>query len=224
MSSSELTVDAISGSYLRIRMKEENGPSDSELLQAMIAGDETALTALYRRRQADIYRFALQMSGSAALAEDVTQEVFMTLIRGITSYDSTRGPLYWFLLGMARNLMKQRLGREQFYSSLNEQPENGTGRGDPQAVSDPLSELARTETIEGVRKAVLSLPSRYREVVVLCELQELSYAEAAGVLGCAVGTVRSRLHRGRAMLIEKMRPEEHESATADEVKAARCFA
>jgi RNA polymerase sigma-70 factor (ECF subfamily) len=59
---------------------------------------------------------------------------------------------------------------------------------------------------------------------VLCELQELSYAEAAGVLGCAVGTVRSRLHRGRAMLIEKMRPEEHESATADEVKAARCFA
>src|SRR6185436_13281590 len=98
-------------------MKEQKDPSDSELLQAMLAGDEAALATLYRRRQGSVYRFALQMSGSTALAEDVTQDVFMALMRSGNSYDSDRGPLSWFLLGMARNLLRQRLGRERFYTS-----------------------------------------------------------------------------------------------------------
>lgn len=190
----------------------------------MLAGDEEALAALYRKRQGSVYRFALQMSGSPALAEDVTQEVFMALMRDGTSYDSARGPLNWFLLGIARNLVRQRLGRERFYTSLADDQENQAIVSGLQTVNDPLDELARTETIEVVRKAVFSLPLRYREVVVLCELQELSYAEAAEVLGCAIGTVRSRLHRARALLIEKMRPTQEEDSTADGVKAARCFA
>jgi RNA polymerase sigma-70 factor, ECF subfamily len=205
-------------------MRTRGDPSDSELLQSMLAGDEEALAALYRRRQGNVYRFALQMSGSPALAEDVTQEVFMALMRDGTSYDSSRGPLNWFLLGIARNLVRQRLGRERFYVSLADDQDGDPVASEPQAVSDPLHELSRTETIEVVRKAVFSLPLRYREVVVLCELQELSYAEAAGILGCAIGTVRSRLHRGRALLIEKMRPANEENSTADGVKAARCFA
>jgi RNA polymerase sigma-70 factor, ECF subfamily len=205
-------------------MRTQGDPSDGELLQSMLAGDEEALAALYRRRQGSVYRFALQMSGSPALAEDVTQEVFMALMRDGTSYDSSRGPLNWFLLGIARNLVRQRLGRERFYASpVDDQGGDSVAR-EPQAVSDPLDELSRTETIEVVRKAVFSLPLRYREVVVLCELQELSYTEAAGILGCAIGTVRSRLHRGRALLIEKMRPANEENSTADGVKAARCFA
>jgi RNA polymerase sigma-70 factor (ECF subfamily) len=197
-------------------------PDDGELLRSMLAGDEEALATLYRRRQGSIYRFALQMSGSPALAEDVTQEVFMVLMREGTSYDSARGPLNWFLFGIARNLVRQRLGREQFYASL-----INDDQSDPvemQAVSDPLAELSRSETIETVRKAVLSLPPRYREVVVLCELQELSYAEAAVLMECAIGTVRSRLHRARALLIEKMRPAREENSATNGVKTARCFA
>jgi RNA polymerase sigma-70 factor (ECF subfamily) len=205
-------------------MRTQSDPSDGELLQSMLAGDEEALAALYRRRQGSVYRFALQMSGSPALAEDVTQEVFMALMRDGTSYDSARGPLNWFLLGIARNLVRQRLGRERFYTSLADDQEDQSIVSGLQTVNDPLDELARTETIEVVRKAVFSLPLRYREVVVLCELQELSYAEAAEVLGCAIGTVRSRLHRGRALLIEKMRPAQEENSTADGVKATRCFA
>jgi len=205
-------------------MKTQSDPSDGELLQSMLAGDEEALAALYRRRQGSVYRFALQMSGSPALAEDVTQEVFMALMRDGTSYDSGRGPLNWFLLGIARNLVRQRLGRERFYASLTDDQEDQSIVGGLQTVNDPLDELSRTETIEVVRKAVFSLPLRYREVVVLCELQELSYAEAAEVLGCAIGTVRSRLHRARALLIEKMRPAQEQDSTADDVKAARCFA
>jgi RNA polymerase sigma-70 factor (ECF subfamily) len=204
-------------------MKEQKDPSDSELLQAMLAGNEAALATLYRRRQGSVYRFALQMSGSTALAEDVTQDVFMALMRSGNSYDSNRGPLACFLLGMARNVLRQRLGRERFYTSLADDA-GESGASELLSVSDPLSELSRNETIEGVRKAVLSLPTRYREVVVLCELQELSYAEAAGVLGCAIGTVRSRLHRARGLLIDKLRPATRGDEAPDDVKAARCFA
>lgn len=205
-------------------MRTHGDLSDGELLQSMLAGDEEALAALYRRRQGSVYRFALQMSGSPALAEDVTQEVFMALMRDGTSYDSARGPLNWFLLGIARNLVRQRLGRERFYASMIDDQEDQAIAGGSQTVSDPLDELSRTETIEVVRKAVFSLPLRYREVVVLCELQELSYAETAEVLGCAIGTVRSRLHRARALLIEKMRPAPEDNSIADDVKAARCLA
>jgi RNA polymerase sigma-70 factor, ECF subfamily len=179
---------------------------------------------LYRRRQGTVYRFALQMSGSPALAEDVTQDVFMALMRDSTSYDSARAPLNWFLLGIARNLVRQRLGRERSYTSLADDQEDQSSVSRLQTVNDPLDDLARTETIAVVRKAVFSLPLRYREVVVLCELQELSYSEAASVLGCAIGTVRSRLHRARSLLIQKIRPEQEENSTADDSKATRCFA
>lgn len=205
-------------------MSGEKEPSDSELLRSMLAGDEESLATLYRRRQGSVYRFALQMSGSPALAEDVTQEVFMALLCDATSYDSTRGPLNWFLLGIARNLMRQRLGREQFYAPLGDDPGDRALPKVLQTTSDPLAELARSETIKAIRKAVLSLPERYREVVVLCELQELSYVEAAGVLNCAVGTVRSRLHRARALLIAKMKSAKEENSATDGMKTARCFA
>ena len=89
----------------------------------------------------------------------------------------------------------------------------------------PIEDLARAETIELVRKAVLSLPAKYREVVVLCELQDVSYGEAAEILGCAIGTVRSRLHRARALLLAKLRPSEQvDDAASATLKSAGCFA
>jgi RNA polymerase sigma-70 factor (ECF subfamily) len=199
-------------------------PDDGDLLKSMLAGDAEAFATLYRRRQGAVYRFALQMSGSSSLAEDVTQEVFMLLLRDGTSYNAARGPLNSFLLGIARNLVRQRLGREHFYAPLADgEPEHSTA-GERLAPGDPLDDLTRNETIETVRKVVLSLPARYREVIVLCELQEMSYAEAAHVLECAIGTVRSRLSRGRALLIEKMQPGKDESAATKGAKTARCFA
>jgi len=122
----------------------------------------------------------------------------------------------------ARNHVLRRLRRERFYVSMEEDSENDTATQVSRTSENPLEELSRTETIESVRKAVLALPERYREVVVLCDLQEMSYVEAAEILGCAVGTVRSRLHRARALLIEKMRPAQEEEAV--DVKSARCFA
>ena len=197
-------------------MTAETELSDADLLELMNAGNEEGLTALYRRRARDIHGFALHMCGSQAMADDVTQEVFMALIRERRSYDPQKGSLHAFLLGVARNHVLRRLRRERFYVSIEESTEERT------AASGPLENYAKGETIESVRSAILTLPERYREVVVLCDLQELSYQETAEVLGCAVGTVRSRLHRARALLIEKLRPS-REDETA-EVKSARCFA
>ena len=196
---------------------------DNELLQLIQAGDEEAFASLYQRRHAGIYRFVLQMSGSQPLAEDVTQEVFLALIRGSETFDPARGTLNSFLYGIARNQTLRRLRRDRGYVSL--ESTNGNGASDEDVCltssSQPLDELARNETIETVRRAILSLPERYREVVVLCELEEMSYAETAEVLSCAIGTVRSRLHRARLLLSDKLRPAEAETGS---VKTARCFA
>src|SRR5438045_2077414 len=92
------------------------------------------------------------------------------------------------------------------------------------AVRGHFSASMRKEKIEAVRKAVLSLPEHYREVVILCELQEMSYAETAHIMNCAVGTVRSRLHRARAILTEKLETARDESSRSDVAKTTRCFA
>jgi RNA polymerase sigma-70 factor (ECF subfamily) len=199
--------------------------SDSDLLQAMRAGDEEALAELYRRRQRGIYRFALQMCGAQELAEDITQEVFMVLIREAHTFDPARGSLGAFLMGIARHLVLRRLQRERFYVSLDESSEHDS-RSDQvlMTAAGPLDDMSRTESIEAVRRAILTLPERYREVVVLCELQEMSYGETAEILGCAIGTVRSRLHRARALLIDKLRPTREEDQASSPVKSARCLA
>ena len=196
---------------------------DSELLRRMLAGDEEALALLYQRRQGAIYRFALQMSGSKAIAEDVTQEVFLFLMRDGHLFDPAKGSVSAFLLGVARNHVLRRLRVEQLLSPLGDDTDED---GLFQASTDtcPLEDLTRAETIESVRKAILSLPAKYREVVVLCELQEVSYEETAEILGCAIGTVRSRLHRARALLLAKLRPANVEDAESATVKSARCFA
>jgi RNA polymerase sigma-70 factor (ECF subfamily) len=202
--------------------------SDEELLRLSLAGDEAAFAALYGRRQAAVYRFALQMCGSESVAEDVTQEVFMALIREAAGFDESRGALSSYLYGIARNQVLRRLERERHFVSM---ADEGDGAGETLAAEwivarpDPLLEMARAETIESVRQAVLALPAHYREVVVLCELHEMSYAEAAGVLGCAVGTVRSRLHRARGLLVERLGALRAEAKDAPEsFSRARCFA
>jgi len=206
-------------------MKPQTDPTDGELLQSMLAGEQEALTALYRRRQGGIYRFVVQMCGSQALAEDVTQEVFMVLIRDGQTFDPTRGSLNAFLVGVARNLLLRRLQRERFYVPMEEDADDDAASQISSPATDgPLEDLSRIETINSVRMAVLALPERYREVVVLCDLQEMSYVEAAEALSCAVGTVRSRLHRARALLIDKLRPAREEEAASTTAKSARCFA
>ena len=214
----------LSIAFGRMNLKSELG--DSELLRSMLAGDEEALGLLYRRRQGSVYRFALQMSGSKPIAEDVTQEVFLFLMREGHVFDPARGTLNAFLLGVARNHVLRRMRVDHFLTPIGDDDDTEVSVAVLETALRPIEDLARAETIELVRKAVLSLPAKYREVVVLCELQDVSYGEAAEILGCAIGTVRSRLHRARALLLAKLRPSEQvDDATSATLKsAAGCFA
>jgi RNA polymerase sigma-70 factor (ECF subfamily) len=176
--------------------------SDAGLVRRIRQGEEEAFVALYRRLHPPIYRFALRMTGREATAEDVTQEVFLALLDDKFGFVPERGTVSGYLYGVARKLVLRRLERER--PELPLEMDEDAGAEPASGQPDALTQLSRNQSIESVRCAVLSLPPRYREVVVLCDLQELDYAAAAAVLDCAVGTVRSRLHRGRAMLVEKL--------------------
>jgi RNA polymerase sigma-70 factor (ECF subfamily) len=178
---------------------------DDVLLRRSAKGDEEAFTQLYRRNQAQIYRFALRMTGQPWAAEEIVQDVFMTLVREPKKYDPTRGPLGAFLYGIARNRVMKHLERQprQFSREL-KGGEGETRMLEPVDDRTPAQWAELRERREQVRSAVLSLPPEFRETVVLCELEEMSYEEAARALDCPVGTVRSRLHRGRALLLAKL--------------------
>lgn len=201
-------------------------PSDPDLLRSMMAGNEDAFTMLYRRRQGAVYRFALHMSGSPAIAEDVTQEVFIVLIREAQRYNPDRGSLAAYLYGIARNHVLRKLDEDRLFVPLADSDEDGGVMVHAALITegDPLGDLARNEMVEALRNSILALPAHYREVVVLCDLHEMSYIEAAGVVGCAVGTVRSRLHRARTLLTEKLRSNKKAAAPSEALKSTRCFA
>src|ERR1041385_5955492 len=124
----------------------KNDLSDGDLLRLMLAGDEEALALLYRRRQATVYRFALQMCGSKTIAEDVTQEVFLFLMREGHVFDPARGALSSFLLGVARNHVLRRLRVDQLLAPLGDDPDDELPS--LHATSDfcPLEDLTRAET------------------------------------------------------------------------------
>jgi RNA polymerase sigma-70 factor (ECF subfamily) len=185
---------------------------EGDLLRRAARGDEEAFVLLYRRHQGAIYRYAMRMTGSMAAAEEITQEVFLALVRKPGRYDVGRGDLGAFLFGMARNLTRKHLERERAAIPIHGSPSNGWAQEPPDPLADveagvasnPAQLLAQQQTVERVRAAIHSLPEEYREVIVLCELEERSYEEAAKLLECAVGTVRSRLHRARALLLAKL--------------------
>ena len=176
---------------------------DDDLLRLMEKGDERAFATVYERRQGAVYTFALHMSGNAAIAEEVTQEVFLHLIRDSKKYDPQRGSLAAYLYGVTRNFVRRWLEQDQACVPMAEDFDDSAA-----ALTggvDILSDLTRSESIERLRHAIFALPANYREVVVLCDLEEMDYAEAAAVLGCTLGTLSCRLHRARALLVEKMK-------------------
>ena len=169
--------------------------NDVDLLRLARSGDAEAFNTLYRQRANAVYRFALHMSGDVSIAEEVLQETFLALIRESSGFDPSRGTLASYVYGIARNRVRKYVATGREFVEHDEDVAGG---------ADLFADMTRRETVESVRQAVLALPGVYRETVVLCELQELTYEEAADVIGCPVGTVRSRLHRGRSLLLAKL--------------------
>ena len=201
-----------------------NTPNDAELLQLMAAGDDQAFALLYRRYRGAIYRFVILMCGSVNIAEEVTQEVFLVLVREPSRFDPSRGLLLPYLYGVARIHVLRFLKRERPYVSLPEETEDENSGSPYVSQDDPFGDCSRNEVVRLVRQAVLTLPPRYREVVVLCDFQEVSCAEAAVALDCAVCTVSSRLHRGHLLLLKKLRVTGKRESASPNAQRTRCFA
>jgi len=197
-------------------------PPDDVLMAGIASGEKQAFTALFRRRRGDVYRVALLMTGRPAAAEDITQDVFLAVLRDAGRYEPGRSTVTAWLCGIARNHARRRLDREGRMVPLGTREDEV--ESEPAVHPDPVSDIADGQRVEALRRAILKLPGRYREVVVLCDLQELSYADAAAALDCAVGTVRSRLHRARALLMAKMSASRSVRPQADHSRTKGCLA
>jgi RNA polymerase sigma-70 factor, ECF subfamily len=185
-------------------------PADDDLIRGVRTGDRDAFATLHARYRTVVYRFAVQMSGSETVAEDITQETFLTLTRGARRYDAGQARFSTYLYGIVRHLTTRRMRRERMFVILSGSDDERWRAHEP-LIEDAMVETAlKRRTIGRVRRAILTLPPRYRDAVVLCDLQGRDYVGAAAILGCALGTVRSRLHRGRDLLRRKLarpRPE-----------------
>ena len=182
-------------------------PSDIELLRQLRAGTAAAFEALYLRHQAPLFRFAVLRSGSAETAADVVQEVFMGLLTNRFRFDPLRGLLQNFLFGVARNLVMKHDRPQQRYATLPEpdDDDHADSAVEPAcAAAEPLARMLGNEQAEEVRRALALLAPHYRDVVILYEMHDLSYLEIADICQVDIGTVRSRLSRGRAALAKRL--------------------
>ena len=172
--------------------------SDSECMVRLAAGDANALRELYQRHGRALLRFSSAMCRSRQAAEDMVHDTFVALMREPISFNPAQGTVFGYLCGVLRHRVSRHFRQQKRWVAL-----DMDGDSSPVHVSDshsPADEIARSEITAALRRAMLELPLQHREIIALCDLEELPYATVAGILDCPVGTVRSRLHRARALL------------------------
>jgi RNA polymerase sigma-70 factor (ECF subfamily) len=170
---------------------------DIGLLRRAAAGDRDAFGMIFERYQHIVYRFARAMTGSTETADDVTQEVFVILMRNLARYTPERSAFTTYLYGVARNVSRSQVRRDRRLVPLASVRTSVAGL---MTRSNPYERLLHAETSDEVRRALARLPIKLREAIILCDLHQLSYVEASAALDTSVPAVRSRLHRGRQLL------------------------
>jgi RNA polymerase sigma-70 factor (ECF subfamily) len=170
---------------------------DLEHVARLAAGDTGALRHLYERYGRALLRFSVAMCHSRQLAEDLVHDTFVSFMRAPQLFDPALGSVYGYLCGMLRHHVSRHYRREKRWVEFDANDENGAPTDESGC---PGEQIARSEITAACRRAMLELPPLHREVIVLCDLEELPYATVAAILHCPVGTVRSRLHRARALL------------------------
>ena len=178
--------------------------ADEELMSLVRRGDDAAFVLLVSRYKDELTNFAERFLGDRDDAEDVVQEAFVRVWRKRESY-SAAGRFSTWLYTIASNLARTRLKRRALWKFVR------LGGADGAAVDIPddgaASDARADETLrdERIQKALVSLPPKFREIVVLRDIQQLSYEEITSITGCAMGTVKSRINRARALLREQLR-------------------
>lgn len=164
----------------------------------LAAGDATALRDLYQRHGRALLRFSSAMCRSRQAAEDMVHDTFVALLREPVTFDPARGSVFGYLCGVLRHRVSRHFRQQRRWVALDTDSDTSPAHaGDASSAAD---EIARSEITAAFRRAMLELPQPHREVIALCDLEELPYTTVAGILDCPVGTVRSRLHRARALL------------------------
>ena len=194
-------------------------PGDVALLDDATRGDLDAFATLYRRHQQRVFRFARAMTGSNEAAEDITQEAFVVLLTDAGRFDPARAAFTTYVYGIVRNLSRHRVRRERPSVSVDELMREGR---DIDVDEDPSKLLEGAELAGAVRRALLALPSRYRELIVLCDLHDLSYEDAAAVVKASVPAVRSRLHKGRQLLRLRLERVHEAHQASGDFRQVRC--
>lgn len=176
--------------------------TDELLLERAGGGDQAAFLLLYERYRHSIFRFSYRLVGSVEVAEDITHDCFLSLIRKTENFEASRGSLRTYLYAAARNLALKHFrstGRETPLDDLTEHP--------PAAWRDePLRQVLDAELVAKVKEAVADLPPLQREALVLFEYEGLPMSEIATIVGSDVGAVKSRLHRARERLRNSLAP------------------
>ena len=176
--------------------------TDELLLERAEGGDQAAFVELYERHRHAVFRFAYRLLGTVEMAEDITHDCFLSLIRQPGNFDPARGSLRTYLYSAARNLALKyfrNFGRETGIEDLREEP--------PIPARDqPLPRLLNEELSVKVQEAVASLAPLQREALVLFEYEELPLSEIASIVGADIGAVKARLHRARERLRDKLSP------------------
>jgi len=170
---------------------------DSECMARLADGDTGALRELYETHGRALLRLSAAMCRSRQAAEDLVHDTFVALLRGPHLFDPAQGTAFAYLCGVLRHRISRHFRQQKRWVAL-ESADGGELAGDHEAC--PTDEIARSEASAAVRQAMLELPLQHREIIAFCDLEELSYQDVAAILDCPIGTVRSRLHRARALL------------------------
>jgi RNA polymerase sigma-70 factor (ECF subfamily) len=174
-------------------------PSDEELVSAFRSGEREAFGILVRRHERRVYNLALRMTGREEDARDATQDAFLSAMRKLGSFRGEAAFTTWMhrvAVNACYDLLRKRQRAPLLDASREDRPEP-----EPPPSPDPseTSDLAID-----VRRALLRVPEDYRVAMILHDVQDLPYEEVAQILGIPIGTVRSRLHRGRVALARAM--------------------
>ncbi|MBV9866817.1 MAG: sigma-70 family RNA polymerase sigma factor [Abitibacteriaceae bacterium] len=186
--------------------------SDSYLVERALDNDLAAFEKLVSRYQSKIVSYATRMLSDADEAEDVAQEAFVKAYRSLESFRGASSFSTW-LYRIATNLCidrvrKRKRSPQQAYSldePMDKEEERG-GRDVPDDSGEPSKNIEREELKAQVRQTVAEMPEKLRSVLVMCDIQGMSYDDIAGILDCPIGTVKSRLFHARADLARRMRP------------------
>ena len=182
---------------------------DGELLRRCRAGDERAWRELVQQHTRRVFSIAYRFAGRVDEAEDLTQEVFVKVYQGLSRYEPAAGTFSTWLSTVARNhaIDHYRRRREE---RLRVTVDSDSLQAMPDRSEAQDHALEREERARLVRRALRALPAPLREALVLCDLQGMAYEEIAKALSLPLGTVKSRINRGRLELARRLlgrRPE-----------------